>query len=324
MKILIRREFFLIIFIGIIITIIGTQSDSFFILANLKGLFVVISVNGIIAAGMTIVFIGGGFDISAGTHFGFLGIILGLLLAYGFPIYLAILLTLLVGIIDGIIIGVLIAKIGINPFITTLGAMFIFGGASYLIGVSSPLALTKISASFGNFPESFNRIGGGSFYGIEYINLYFIGIVFILYVLSRKNVFFRQSNFVGEDEQKARLAGLKTKLVTVFNFSLLSFLIAIAAVLRVSRFENATAWAGGQIMGLTIIAAVILGGARLKGGSGSIIGSVLGVILLALIDNGLVLLNISPFYSNIVIGLILLGAVLSDEFTTRRYKKAII
>jgi len=322
MKIFSKREFFLILFIGIIITIIGTQSEYFFTLANLKGLFVVISVNSIIATGMTIVFIGGGFDISAGTHFGFLGIILGLLLASGFPILLAILLTLLVGIIDGLIIGILIAKIGINPFITTLGAMFIFGGASYLIGVSSPLALTKISASFGNFPESFNRIGGGSFHGIEYINIYMIGIVGILYIFSRKNVFFRQSNFVGEDEQKARLAGLKTNLITIFNFSLLSFLIAIAAILRVSRFANATAFSGGPVMGLTIIAAVILGGARLKGGAGSIIGSVLGVIMLATMNNGMVLLNISPFYSNIIIGLILLGAVLSDEFTTRRYKKA--
>jgi ribose transport system permease protein len=266
---------------------------------------------------MTVLFISGGFDMSTGSHSAFLGIILGIMLVAGIPIYLAVLFIILLGIIDGIIIGLIVTKLGVNPFVTTLGFLFIFRGAAILVAFTSEYGAGHSGLSIRNFPEAFLNIGGGDLNGIEYINFYMIVILIIIFILATRNVFFRQSLYVGGSPASARLAGIKTNIVIIFNFTLVSLMVAIATILKVSRINSASATAGGQEVGLSIIAAVIIGGASLRGGSGSVIGSVLGVILISTINNGMVLLGINPFYSQIFVGGILLASVLFDELTRR-------
>jgi len=311
------REFILLAIVITVFVIFWRQSDIFLTINNLSGLFYNISYLSIIAVGMTVLFISGGFDMSTGSHSAFLGIILGIMLVSGVPVYAAILLIIMLGIMDGIIIGLIVTKLQVNPFVTTLGFLFIFRGAAILVAFTSEYGKGHSGLSVRNFPDSFLSIGGGNIMGIEYINLYMIAILIIIFILATRNVFFRQSLYVGGNAVSARLAGIKINIVTIFNFALVSLMVAIATILKISRINSASATAGGQEVGLSIIAAVIIGGASLRGGSGSVIGSVLGVILISTINNGMVLLGINPFYSQIFVGGILLGSVLFDELTRR-------
>ena len=316
-RIFASREFILFIIVVVIFLIFWKQSDDFLTLSNLTGLFYNISYISIIGAGMTVLFISGGFDMSAGSHSAFLGIVLGIMLLKGIPVYLAIILIIFLGIIDGIVIGLIVTKLGVNPFVTTLGFLFIFQGAAILVAFTSEFGKGHSGLSVRNFPDNFLRIGGGDFFNIEYINLYMIVILVILLILATRNVFFRQSAYVGGDPVSARLAGIKTNIIIIFNFALVSSLVAIATFLKVSRIGAASATAGGQEVGLSIIAAVIIGGASLRGGSGSIIGTLLGVVLISTINNGITILGINPFYSQIFVGGILLASVLFDELTRK-------
>ncbi|MCL4377794.1 MAG: ABC transporter permease [Actinobacteria bacterium] len=306
------REIILLLLIIIVCAVFGSQSKTFFIYSNIKVIFAAVSVNSIIAIGVTILFIAGGFDLSVGTHLSFLGVFLGMLLGNGVPVYLSVIMTMILGIFDGFLIGFIVSKLGVNSFVATLGAMFIFWGLALIIGYASKVA--GYTGTFGHFPVSFINIASRTIFKIELLNIYMIIIVVILYVLLNKNVFFRQSFYVGGNENIAKLMGIKTKIIVIFNFVLVSLMVAVAAILRASRYEAASSWDGGQSMSLIIIAAVILGGASLKGGSGSILGTILGVILLAIISNGLTLLAVDVFYTDIVVGVILLSSVLLDRF----------
>lgn len=240
-----------------------------------------------------------------------------MLLGNNVPVYLAIIFTLLLSIFDGLIIGILVVKLNVNSFIVTLGAMLIFGGAAYIIGYGSSVTVTNYTGSFGNFPECFKIIAGGTFFDIEYINIYMIVIVSVMYILLRNNIFFRQNYYIGGNLPASRLTGMKVNFVMIFNFVLVSLMVAVATILRTSRVGGTSHSDGGTSLSLFIIAAVMLGGASLKGGVGSIVGSALGVFLLVIINNGLLVLSVSSFYTDIFIGFILLISVLIDEFKDR-------
>jgi len=318
-KILTSRELILTVLIIIIFSIYANQSEVFLSHDNLKALLFSISTYAIIAVGMTILFVSGGFDMSTGTHIAFIGTVLGILLSYGVPVFLTIIIILILGIIDGSILGVLVSKFKIDPFIVTLGAMLIFQGTALLLGINSPVRTeaTHGVPMFSNFSESFLSIGRNTIFGIENPTYFMIIITIILGMLLSQNVFFRKNWYIGGNEAAAKLSGIKVDFIKIFNYALVSFLVAIATILRVSRIGTASAISGGVEPGIMVIVAVILGGASLSGGKGSIIGSVLGVILIFSIQNGLVILAVNPFYANMIVGLILLGAVFADVMTNK-------
>ena len=316
-NLLVGRELFLLILIIISCIVFTLRSEEFLTIANFTSIFALGSVYAMIAASMTVLFISGGFDLSVGTHLAFLGVVLGILLGNGVPVYISIILIILLGIFDGLIIGILIVKLHVDPFITTLGALLIFLGVAYLMGYGSSVAINSYTGSFGDFPESFLRIAGGTFFNIEYLNFYMIIIVVFIYIMVRNNVFFRQSYYIGGNPSAARLAGVKVNLIVIFNYILVSVMVAVATILRASRYGGTAHSHGGTSLSLFILAAVILGGASLKGGVGSILGSVFGVFLLQIINNGLLVSNVSPFYNDIFVGLILLASVLLDKFKDR-------
>ena len=312
-RILSSRQFLLLVFIAVIIIFLGIKSDYFLTLKNLDGLFANSSVAIIIATGMTVLFVSGGFDISTGNHLAFIGILLGILLGNGVPTFIAIFICLIMGVIDGIIIGTLVAKFQVDPFIVTLGAMYIFRGVAFLAGNSSKVKATLTTPSFSGFPESFLKISQNRLFNVENINFFMLAIVIIFTIMLAKNVFFRQNFYIGGSEPAAKLAGIKVDFVKIFNYALVSFMVAIAAILRTSRLSVASATSGGESLGLTIIAGTIIGGASLRGGKGSVIGSLLGIFLIMLIDNGITIMGINPVFSQITVGAILLISVLIDE-----------
>lgn len=321
-KMLIRRESILLLLIIIACIIFWQMSEYFFTIKNITIIFGYGSVYALIATAMTILFISGGFDLSVGTHLAFLGVFLGMLLGNNVPFYLAIILTIILSIFDGFIIGIIVVKLNVDAFIATLGAMLIFWGVAYLIGYGSSAAVTTYTGSFGNFPEAFRKIAGGTFHNIEYINFYMIIIIGFMYFLLRNNIFFRYNYYIGGNKKAAQLGGIKVNLVLIFNFILVSLMVAVATILRASRVGGTAHSDGGQALSIFIIAAVILGGASLKGGVGSIIGSLLGVFLLVIVNNGLVLIGVSPFYTDLFIGFVLLTSILfdglKDKFTAEK------
>ena len=145
----------------------------------------------------------------------------------------------------------------------------------------------------------------------------------ILQILSTKNVFFRQNYFLGSNERAARIVGIKVNILKIFNYTLIGTMVALATVLRASRVGATTAGIAGPTFPLVMIAAVVLGGGSLKGGTGSVFGSFLGVLFISLLNNMMTLLGINPFYNTLLIGIVLLASVLIDHFVKGNYSREI-
>lgn len=314
----IKRETILFLAILILYFILGVSSDTFFTIQNFRAMLLSISVNSIIASAMVILFVSGGFDLSVGSVMATIGIVLGVLLNKGFNVVLAIMVSIILGILIGSIMGIIVTRFKINPFIVTLGGFFIFRGLAFIIGDAMNEA-GAVVPQFSNFPESFNKISSQTFFGIEYIVFYMIVIVIVFYFLLSKNTFFRQNFYIGGNEKAAELVGIKINSIKIFNYSLVSGMVAVATILRASRLGTTSA-STGETLGLEIIAAVIIGGASLRGGSGSVFGSVLGIVLITTIYNATITLGISPFYYKLILGLILLISVLINDYAIKKSK----
>lgn len=312
------REFYLIVLAAVLLVVASSVSEYFFTVANFDSILLSISVYGIIAAALSILFISGGFDLSVGSVMTTLGVILGMSLMNGVSTLFSILITLAVGAGVGLSIGLLVSKVKVNPFITTLAYYFIFRGLSWIIGFGSKVRKGVSSPYFTDFPEAFTSIAGGRFFGIQKIFVYAIAIVIIFQLLQSKNVFFRQNMYLGGNEEAARVVGIRINLLRIFNYTLVSTMAGLSAVLRASAVGGTTAGLAGPTFALIAIAAVIIGGASLRGGSGSVVGSFLGVIILTLLYNIMNLIGIDPFYNELTIGSILLISVFFDEFLKKR------
>ena len=265
----------------------------------------------IIGFAMTFVIAMGGIDLSVGSTLAFCGIITADLMLKGWNIYLAILGGLLVGVLIGLINGFLVAKIGIADFIATLAVMSITRGVIMVYTHGVPL--------FGlRFPE------------FQYLAQAFIGpipvpiiitfiILIICYYLLYKTKFGKYTLSVGSNLEAARLVGINIPKIKILVYSLTGFLSAVSGVLLTSRLEAAMPEAG-QGYELDVIAATVIGGTSLSGGKGSIIGTTVGAVLMAVVRNGLNLLNINTFWHQVVIGVIILIAVSFDKFGSVKLK----
>ncbi|GAG65452.1 unnamed protein product, partial [marine sediment metagenome] len=202
----------------------------------------------------------------------------------------------------------IVAKIGVNPLIATLGMMSIVRGATLVAAQGFPLA---------KIPVGFTVFGQRDFLGIPVAVIIMILIVLIGDIMLRKSVFLRQIYYIGGNESAAKLAGISITLIKMFTFILTSALAVVSGLISTSRLAAAFPQAGIGSE-LRVISACIIGGSSLAGGEGTVFGSLLGVIILALVNNGLVLNNISIYWQGIVSGLILILAVTIDVLTKKR------
>lgn len=271
---------------------------------NLKTVAIGLSADGIIAIGMTIALISGGFDLSVGSVMALSGVTTATLYAGGFNIWLAVLIGLLISALCGLVNGYFIGKIGLNPFITTLGMMGIARGIAYVITEGAYISLYDVS-------NIFSSLGGGDIFTIPFIVLIFIIIACFADFSLRKSSPLRKVFYTGSNEEAAILSGINTQKVKLYVFVSTAILAGIAGILTLSRFQVATPTAGTGAE-LRVISAAVIGGASLKGGEGSIFGAVLGVILLNIINNALILLNVSVYSQELVNGVVLISAVTLD------------
>jgi len=302
------RESTILLVILAFAVILSISRPPFLSAVNLFGILYSISVNSIIIGAMTVLFVSGGFDMSVGSILGLSGIIVGTLMVGGMPIVPAILITVALGIVMGAVQGFFISYLTINPFIVTLAGWFVYGALIFIVGKGS---------NINGFPKSFNLISFYKVAKVPVIIIFAMVTIIIFEVLLRKNFFFRSAFYIGGNENAAELVGISVKKIKLVLYTLTGATSAIAGIFLTSRFMAAYNVAGSE-NAFQIITAVIIGGASLKGGRGSVLGSFLGLIFVALIYDALVLYNINIQWNKFFIGVILIVLVLIDEKVGRR------
>lgn len=289
----------------LIMIILGFLSENFLTLDNLLNLLRQTSVNALIAFGMTFVILTAGIDLSVGSMLALGSALTAGMLTSGMDPMLAVFIGLLIGLALGAVNGLIITKGKVAPFIATLATMTIFRGATLVYTDGKPI--TGLSDSF-----AFEMIGGGYVFGVPFPVILMLGVFIILFFVLRKTVFGRQVYAVGGNEEASTLSGIKANRVKIWVYSLTGMLSVLAGIILTSRLNSAQPTAG-LTYELDAIAAVVIGGTSLMGGRGRIFGTLVGALIIGVIDNGLNLLNVSSFYQQIVKGGIILLAVLLDR-----------
>ncbi len=287
--------------------IISLFAPHFFSVDNFRTTAIGMSSDGIIAIAMTVALVSGGFDLSVGSIMGASSVIAGGLYLAGVNIWIGCLVSIGVCLLLGLFNGVLIGKVGINGFIVTLGMMQMARGIAYVVTTGSPQSLSSV-------PASFDFLGKGTVIGIPFIVLVFIVLAVIGDLLMRNSSPFRKVFYVGSNKSAASLSGVNVSKVKIGVYLLTALLSSIAGILTLSRFGVATPTAG-QGTEMRVISAAVIGGASLNGGEGTILGAVLGIILLNIINNALVLLKVSVYWQQLISGLILIAAVTIDHIS---------
>lgn len=264
---------------------------------------------GIVSVGMTFVILVRGIDLSVGSVAGLTGIILGLALQHmNMPIPLAILVAAASGAFIGLISGVLVAVFGLAPFIVTLGMMAIARSLAYIFSGQRAIS---------NIPEGLSNIVYTTVFGIPanvifLFCLYAAAFAYLRYTKGGRTIY-----AIGSNPEAARAAGLNVMFYSILPYVLSGMLAAVAITFSIAQILSADPL-GGNLMELDAIAAVVIGGASLAGGRGTIIGTLLGVFIMVMIRNGLNLLGVSPFWQGTAMGLIIISAVLTERLLNWR------
>jgi ribose transport system permease protein len=306
-RLLRAREATLVVMILAIGIALHLITGRFFTTPNLNAISLGFATSAIMVFGMTAALVSGGFDLSIGSVFAMGGVTAAIAMRAGLPIPIGVLCGVGVGVLAGFINGLLITKVQINPFITTLGMMGIARGVSLAVTEGSTLA---------GLPNEFYVYGQGKTLDIPNLILIALLVILIGDLLMRRSAAFRQIYFVGGNEEAARLSGINVDRVKLGVYTLSGFLAALAGVLSISRFTVADPGTG---MGeeLRIIAACIIGGCSLRGGKGTVIGGLFGLIFVGFINNGLILLRVPVYWQQLSMGVVLLLAVGFDTLSQR-------
>jgi ribose transport system permease protein len=290
------------------IIIFSQFSQYFFTTENLLNISLQASITAIIAAGMTFVILTAGIDLSVGSLVAFAGILATSVIKINLPVYLSLTLGifagLLFGVFSGYIAGIFVTKFKITPFIVTLALMTIWRGASFVYTEGRPVW---------ELPESFSYLGGGRIVGVPVPTIIMIIVFIVSHIALTKTRFGRYVYAVGGNLEAARLAGIKTNRIRISVYIISGVLSALAGILLASRINSGQPNAG-LMYELDVIAAVVVGGTSLFGGRGTIIGTFIGTMLIAVLRNGLNLVNVGSYVQQVVVGVVILLAVLIDQF----------
>lgn len=298
-------------FVGLIILVIilAIASPFFFTGDNINNILLQMSVNGIVAIGMTFVIITGGIDLSVGSIVAVAGILYGVVFkATGGSDVLTLLVTLATGALLGAVNGILISKGRLPAFISTLGMMQVARGLSLLISGSRPIS------GFSSFLIS---LGGGKILGISVPIIIMLIIYVIAFLVLRYSMLGRNLYAVGGNKEASRLSGINIDRVTFATYVISGLMSGIAAIVLTGRLNTATPQAGTQYE-MDAIASVVIGGASLAGGRGNVIGTFIGALIISVVRNGMNILNVNTYLQQIFLGLIIIGAVFIDAMRGKR------
>ncbi len=294
--------------------VISVLSDKFLTTNNLWNVLRQISVNVCISVGMTLIVLMAGIDLSVGSVLAFTSAVCaGLLkngiaiqsldLFIGFTVLGSVLSSLIIGLMMGIFNGWVITKFSLPPFVATLAMLTIARGATMLYTEGIPIS---------NLGSSFEFIGSGWLLGIPVPVWISTIMVLIVVFITKKTAFGRYIYAIGGNEKAAFLSGININNIKLAVYGIAGMMAAIGGVLVTSRLNSAQPNAGTSYE-LDSIAAVVIGGTSLSGGVGTVTGTVIGAVIIGVLNNGLVLLNVSPFWQQVVKGLVILLAVIIDK-----------
>jgi len=279
---------------------------------NLLNLLRDVSFVGIIAFGMTFVIIAAEIDISVGSAMAFASALLGYLhLGLGVPLIVTILLVLVSGVVIGLFAGFVRAKANVPSFIVTLALFTGLSGGALLLTNAVPRPIID---------ESFRFWGGGSVWGIPIPAIIMIAMFLLFWFLATRTAFGRSIYAVGGNESAARLSGISVTRVRISIFVITGLLAAMSGVLLSARLGTSNPSIGGGVE-FAVISAVLVGGASLYGGRGSMVGTLLGVIFIGMLNNGMVLLGVNSYAQGVAQGAIVLGAVLASTYLGRENRR---
>jgi ribose/xylose/arabinose/galactoside ABC-type transport system permease subunit len=287
-------------------------TPQFLTTSNLVNIVTQSSIVGIAAVGATFIIITGGIDLSVGSNVALSGMVAATLVSSGLDGLTGVLVAILVATAVGAFNGASVTLLRLAPFIVTLA----------VLGMGRGLTL-QISGgeSVYDLPRAFTWLGGGTVVGIPVPVIMTVVVFAIGYLVLSRTTFGHQVYAVGGNREAARLAGIRDRRVLFAVYAIAGLCAGIAAITLVGRLGSATPTAATGLE-LQVIAAVVIGGTSLFGGKGSLAGTFVGVLLIGVINNGLTLLNVSPFWVQFMQGLLIFLAVLLDSYNSRRLAKA--
>lgn len=305
------RETGLIVIILALFIGMSFASPYFLTWANIRAMSMAFAVDGLLVIGMTILLISGGIDLSVGSVTALAMVIAGwLFLNAGVDPWIASLISIAACTGIGAVMGFFVTRVGLHHFIVSLAVMVIARGACLLGTGGRPLGLYTL-------PPEFKFIGQGSIGPIPVVIVIFFVAVIAFDFMLRRTTMFRRVFYTGSNEKAAAYSGINTKKVIFLTTTLCSTLCGIAGIIYMARFGSAQPTFGVGLE-LTVIAAAVIGGASLNGGSGTVLGAILGVILLSVVSSSLALLDVSVYWQDIIRGSILLAAVTIDHLLNKK------
>lgn len=292
----------------VIVIFFSVSSEFFFSVRNFLNIGMYASIIGISACGMTLVLVSGNIDLSVGSIMALCGMVIGTLIPETGNVLPSFIAGLAAAALCGAFNGFLITKIKVNAFITTIASMQIFRGISYILSKSKTITISN---------PGMRWIGRGTTAGIPNALILFVLFVAVFYFISRYTVFGRRLYIIGGNSQAAYLSGIKVSKVIFFVYVINGLAAGVSGLILSSQIGAAMPQSGSGIE-FEVISAVILGGTSLAGGKGSLIGTFIGGLLLATLNNGMVMLNIPSYWQAVIIGVVLVFAVSFDVIKNRR------
>ena len=294
-------------FIALLVVCVGLAclSPDFLTVGNVLDVTRQVSINAVISFGMTLTILLGGIDLSVGSILAVASVLTAILMKAGWDAPLATLIGIVAGALMGAVNGVVIAKGKVAPFIATLGLMTLLRGVALVLSKGSPIS---------GFSSYFFALQGGGYVAhlIPIPVMWMLAMFVLFWFVLTRTVFGRHVYATGGNEEAAKLSGVKTDGVQIVVYTISGAMAALAGVILTSRLDSAqpTAGAGYELDAIT---AVVLGGTSLSGGRGWIFGTLVGALLIGVLNNGLNLLGVSSFYQQVIKGSVILVAVLLDR-----------
>ncbi len=309
----------------ILVVIFAFTAPAFLTTGNIIILVKQVALNAILGIGMTFVILTGGIDLSVGSIVGLAGMIAGGLITEGlilpmfgvsifFNIPLVIAFTLIVGMVVGLLNGLIITKLNVTPFIATLGMLYMARSAALLRSNGATFPNLVGSDLLGN--TGFPAIGAGTLMGLPWAIWIMVVFIFIASFVAARTPFGRQVYAVGGNERAAELSGVRVNRVKILAYMISGFCAAVVGLIITSQLVAAHP-ATGNSYELNAIAVVVLGGASLSGGRGSILGTIIGAFVIGVLNNGMVLIGLSEFVQTGITGFVIVAAVVLDQSQQR-------
>ncbi len=307
------ERFKMFILLVVVLAVLGIVEPKFLAGNNIANIFKQIATNAILAAGMCFVILTGGIDISVGATLALVGAISVDLIRMGVHIVFVVLIALAIGAVVGLFNGVFIAKFKLQPMIVTLATMSICRGLTYIYTKGSPITLNTALSS----GKVYKWIGSGSLFGKIPFPLILVILVFaVSFYILNKTAFGRRVYAVGGNEDAARLSGINTVWTKIMAYVTCGIMAAIAAIIISARVSSAQPNAG-ESYEMDAIAAVVIGGTSLRGGEGKVLYTIIGALIIGMLNNFLNLIGVDSYYQIVVKGVVILIAVLADAKTEK-------